>query len=513
MVAIAAFGCIASTLSSQIGALSIGDVAGAMGMPANSASWLPTLYLSVQAVSVPLVPISVIAFGPRAVLLTAALAMIFGSLAELAGQDILLVVVARVIQGAAAGVFPIMTMLLVMRSFPPGKGQREGLLVFAASTSIALGVAASAAGWMLTEFSWQAPVAFQLIWAGLAFLAVWSLFPAQPANIAVLRNADWRGYLLLSFGTALLVAGLLQGERLFWFESRVITSLVVSGSVLLSAGAVWLLTSETPFVQIRLLAIPTFGWSIFMAVALRFALLVVAFVVPQYLFRLQGYRPENLADITIWILPFHLVGFPLAYFMARMLDPRLVLFLGLSFFASAAFVNIELDPLWAAEQFRLSMAFLGIGQAFFVYSLLVFATNGLGPAEGPTAGTLFNLTRIVGQALGVALLSTFVTEREKFHSNQIIDHITAFSGNVEARLSLLTQQFASANPDPVANGLRASSTLSRQVADQAYVLGYSDAFFVLTAFLAVSAFLVWMLPDIRVRKAEPLPRSETVSPR
>ena len=502
MVGIVAIGCVAAVTTGQIGGLVLSDVAGGLGVSLDNASWLTTVFLAAQAFSVPLAPVLTMAIGPRRVLIAAATIVCAGAFIEVSSADFATVLVSRALQGGGSGMFSIMTMLLVMQSFPPGQGQREGLLVFAAATSVGLGLSASLGGIFVTTFAWTGPALFNLAWAGIMLVAVLWAFPSQPAKLKVLRTTHWAGYLLFASGCAALVVALMQGNRRFWFESEIVTVALAIGLSLSILAVLELMRSKNPFIELRLLAVPTFGGAIFMALTLRFALLVVAFVVPQYLTRLQDFRVENIAHVTIWLLPIHALAFPLAYLLGRYLDARLLLMTGLVAFASAAFLNVDLSPAWATEQFRLSMIFLGVGQAFFVYALLLFATHGLDPSQGPTAGTLFNMTRVVGQALGTAFLSTLVTKREQFHSNIIVENLTNGSDATDARLSEIQRGLAPHVSDGSLLAQQSVSELTSEASDQAYVLAYVDAFFILGAILLTIAFFAWMFPDIRPAQAK-----------
>ncbi|WP_243144999.1 MFS transporter [Litoreibacter roseus] len=497
MVAVASFGCVMAILSGQISGFAQADLAGGLGVSADAASWFSTLYQIGQIIVIPLVAISTLALSARTVAMSAGVGFAFTSALAVSAVTYEQMLLLRLLQGFFGGAFPVLTMLLVMRSFPPGEGQREGLAVFAMAVSVSLGCAALAADFLTFHLSHDGPFVFQVGWTVFYIFLVAMAFPRQQSNLVILRMADWRSYFLLVVGFCCLVIALTQGERLFWFESATVMFSTLFGIGFLGATLVSLTRAERPFIDLSLIGRITFGWAMLMALTVRFALLVVAFVVPQYLIRLQGFRAGEIAEVTLWLVPVHLLAFPAAYFAVRLLDPRLTLMIGLLLFAAAAAINVDLNPLWAAEQFRTSMVFLGTGQAFFMVSLLAFAVHGLRPENGATAGTLFNMTRILGQALGTAMIATLVTEREKFHSNQIVEHLTASDGIFQNRLAALANGYASVGlPEPQLSGLNA---LRGQIANQAYVLAYMDAFVVLAVLLSAAAFLVWMLPDIRPR--------------
>jgi DHA2 family multidrug resistance protein len=146
---------------------------------------------------------------------------------------------------------------------------------------------------------------------------------------------------------------------------------------------------------------PTFGWAIAIATFYRFGLVMTAFVVPQALTRLQGFRIDQIADANIWTFWAQCVSFPLAWLWASRGDPRLPLSLGLAVFAAGAFVCTYLTPQWQAGDFRLALILVGIGQGLFLVPTLFYATRDVKPEQGPTAAALFNLSRVVGKPSGL----------------------------------------------------------------------------------------------------------------
>src|SRR5262249_7101957 len=171
-----------------------------------------------------------------------------------------------------------------------------------------------------------------------------------------------------------------------------------------------------PLLDLSLMATPTFGWAIALATFYRFGLVMTAFVVPQTLMRLQGFRILEIADANIWMFWAQCVGFPLAWFWASRGDARQPLSLGLGLFAAGALVCTYLTPQWQAGDFRLALILVGLGQGLFLVPTLFYATRDVRPEQGPTAAALFNLSRIVGLTFGTGSIAALIRYRENLHS-------------------------------------------------------------------------------------------------
>jgi MFS transporter, DHA2 family, multidrug resistance protein len=105
------------------------------------------------------------------------------------------------------------------------------------------------------------------------------------------------------------------------------------------------------------------------------------------------------------------------------------------------------------------------------------ATSGIDRANAGSASALFNMMRNLGGSVGIAILETFVTKREQFHSSIITGGVSLLNEATRQRIASLQAYF-------MANGLNDTATawheavvqIGRTVRRQSYLLAYSDAF-------------------------------------
>src|SRR5262249_14206357 len=150
-------------------------------------------------------------------------------------------------------------------------------------------------------------LAWSLVFIGLAW---WVIRPAPRAMR--LLDIDWPGYVLLSIGLAALILFLKQGDRFFWLESPIIGKAGLVASIFIPIAVLPFLLRKHSLLDPSLLAKPSFGWAVFLATCYRFGLVMAAFVVPQALTRLQGFRIEQIADANIWMFWAECIAVPLA---------------------------------------------------------------------------------------------------------------------------------------------------------------------------------------------------------
>ena len=138
-----------------------------------------------------------------------------------------------------------------------------------------------------------------------------------------------------------------------------------------------------------------------------------------------------------WSLLPQIAAFPLAWHLLHHIDSRYVMFAGLLScgigIALAAFATNQTS----AEQLHLSLVLLGVGQMLFLVPALLVGASSLKPEDGPTATIAFNATTVGGTTLGVGLISHFVTEREKFHSSVLVEHVSWLDPNADRSIVLV----------------------------------------------------------------------------
>ncbi len=174
---------------------------------------------------------------------------------------------------------------------------------------------------------------------------------------------------------------------------------------------------------------------------------------------------------------------------------------GLILFAISCFMNSFLTHDWGIEQLRWSQLVRAVGQPFIITPLSVLAAGSLPQREQAGGSAIFNIMRNLGGSVGIAMLSYFVTEREHYHFSIIGNHLTQNSLKLVQRMEELTGVLS-----PKASGagpprMQAIAEISNTVRIEAYVMAYSDCFFVIGISLILAALALFLVP--KPRRSEP----------
>ena len=146
------------------------------------------------------------------------------------------------------------------------------------------------------------------------------------------------------------------------------------------------------------------------------------------------------------------------------------------------------DPLFWPNVVR------AIGQALAFAPLSAVATAGIEPENAGSASGLFNMMRNLGGAVGIAMLQTFLTKREQYHSNVLMQSVSLLEQATRSRIEDLAQYFVSHGViDRTDAAQRAVVAIGHIVQKQAFILAFGDTFYLLGAALIVALMAALLL--------------------
>lgn len=478
-------------LSAQFPAVNLADIQGGLAATADEASWITTVYSMTSfagiITSVPLLR----ALGLGRYLLASALIFAATAAGCATSSELGTVIALRALQGLAAGGFgPAAFVAIFMVAGGPRLPFAMTLLSFALLLPATIGPIFAAL--LQDAFGWPGLFGAQ---AGIGIaIAIASAIcvPRNPPDWSALRT-DWVAIILLSIALAMVALALSQGTRRFWFESDMILR-ATAAAVGAAAGFLFLARfSPIPIMAPRLLLRRDFGVPIALNLVFRIGLVVTGYLIPQFLIVVQGYRPRELAATLLWILVPQLLALPLSWRLMHAMDVRSVAGLGLLLSAFATALAIGGTSEAAAPQFHLTLAILGVGQMLFLAPSIVIGTETLQSPDLPTASLVFNIITLGGTLAGVGLLSQFVTQREKFHSNILTEAVSLYDSFDAGRIAGLAAAFEARLTDDALAMRQAVSVTSAVTRRQAWVLSFNDAFLLVTLLFAISALGVLLL--------------------
>jgi DHA2 family multidrug resistance protein len=493
----ATLGAFMAVLNIQIVNASLADIQGAIGAGIDDGGWISTSYLVAEIVVIPLSGWLAQVFSIRIYLLTNAVLFLVLSAACALAQDLPQMMVLRAIQGFTGGVLIPMAFTLIITLLPKAK-QPIGLALFALSATFAPAIGPTIGGYLTENFGWQYIFYVNLAPGAIMIGMLYFSLEAKPMRLSQLAQGDWPGIITMAIGLSALQTVLEEGNKDDWFGSPFIVRLSVIAAVALSLFLAIEFTSNRPLLNLRLLFRRNFGFGILANFLLGIALYGSVYILPVYLSRIQGYNAEQIGMVLAWTGLPQLLLIPLVPRLMKRFDPRLVIAVGFALFAASNFMNIYMTTDYATDQLFWPDVVRAIGQALAMAPLSAVATAGIEPENAGSASGLFNMMRNLGGAVGIAVLQTLLTKREQYHSNVLMQSVSPLEQATRTRIEQLTQYFVSHGvTDRAEAAHRALVAIGHIVQKQAFILAFSDTFYLLGATLVVALMAALLLkkPD------------------
>jgi EmrB/QacA subfamily drug resistance transporter len=350
-------------------------------------------------------------YGKERLLVWTLLLLAAGTLLAAVATSLLVLIVARVIQGVAGGIFPL-SFSIVRDEFPSDK-VAGSIGVISAILGIGSGFGLVLGGLIVEHLSWHwlfwLPLVLTLIAAG----CTWRFVPESP--IRTPGRVNWLAAALMSIGMCAVLIAIAQTTVWGWGGTKTIALLAV-GAVVIGAW-VWVeVHSREPLIDMALMRIRGV-WTTNLVAFLLGAGMYASFIVfPQFaqLPKSTGFGfGASVVVSSLYLLPAALsmgVLGAVAGRVAYRFGSKPALIVG-SAFTAVAFI-------WLAIAHRhpydmLISAFLlgtGIGLAFAALGNLV--VQAVPPNQTGVATGMNTVMRTLGGALGGQLTATFIVNNQ-----------------------------------------------------------------------------------------------------
>ncbi len=492
----AMLGAFMAVLDIQITNASLADMLGSLSATLDEGSWISTSYLVAEIIVIPLTAWLATVFSPRRYLLANTALFLVFSVACAGAWNLGSMIAFRALQGFTGGVLIPMAFTLVLKLLPVSQ-RMLGFAIFGMTATFAPAIGPTIGGWLTDNYGWPAIFYLNLIPGTLMLGALaWGL-DREPAQFKLLRHGDWWGIGTMTVGLGSLIVFLEEGNRHDWFNSRTISLLAATAVLFLGVCLVIELRRAEPFINLRLLAQRNFGLGAIISLAFGLGMYGITFLLPMYLTQVQGYNAQQIGWTIMWSGAPQLVMMPVAAALLLRFDARALLTVGLVLFSGSCFLNTTLTNLTGYDQLKLTQFIRALGMPLVIVPLTTLATGGIASEQSGSASALFNMLRNLGGSIGIALLATQLDLREKLHSVRIGESVSIYNLATQERLDILTQGFRARGFDAVTAGQQAYAALANTVRREAFVMSYSDGFFLVGVALAVMVVFVWFCQPVK----------------
>lgn len=481
---------VATLVTGTIINVAIPVIMGAFGIGQDQAQWLATAFLASSTVTMLMSAWVIQAIGMRHTVVYSMVLFLAGSVLGGSSPNPDLLIVARILQGAATGVITPIGMSLVFQLFPVG---RRGAVIGISTVGLILAPAVGPVlgGILIDSFSWRyvylmgVPVSLVVLPMAIVFM------PPRDPNVER-PPLDWQGLLLICLAITALLIALSNGQREGWNSNFVLlwfaTAIISTGGFIF-----WEHRADHPLLDLRVFTFFRFNIICFLAFIFGVGLYGSTYLVPLFLQMVQFRTPT---DAGLLMLPSALIiGFllPISGRLADRMDHRLLLAAGFIIVAwsSLLMVGADTNTSWGTFVWWTIVGRIGVGLMWPVINLSALQSL---PMEHLHQGVgAINFVRQLGGAFGVNLLSVALDYRTSFHldalrSSQDFGHSDTLELIIEIQKDLVPTGLSFWEQHTVALGM-----LGKIVAQQASVYGFQDGFLLLTILFLSSLLPIGML--------------------
>jgi EmrB/QacA subfamily drug resistance transporter len=344
--------------------------------------------------------------GRRRVFLVGTAMFALSSLACALADSRGLLIGARGLQGLSGAVLSPATLSIITSSLPEGPERNRGLAAWGAVGGLGASSGALLGGVLTQAFGWPAIFAVNVPLGALVVALGLRVIPAT-GRAEGTRHFDVAGAVLITASLVSLTYGIVRTDTLGWGSSGVIMPLLAGVALLAAFLVVEAYIAEQPLVPLSIFRIGH------LRAANSVVLLLYASQFPGWFFLtlyLQQVLHYSAIEAGLGFLPMTLTIFAASTLAPRVVarfGPRRVITTGMLTAAAGMMFLSGVTPGGTYLSSVLAGAVLSaLGMGLTLVPATIVAMQGVERSQSGVASGLLNTSRLVGGALGLAVLST-----------------------------------------------------------------------------------------------------------
>jgi len=382
----------------------------------------------------------------------------------------------------------------------PAKHRLKALTIGITGSTLAIPIARLFSTELLQLEEWRGLYLFELGLALISLGCVIALKLPPGDRKKVFEKKDFITFFLLAPGMALLCAVLSLGRLDWWFETPWLGWALAGALVLIVSAIVFEHNRKNPLLNTRWLS----SGSI---VRLGLIMLLIRIVLAEQntgvfgWLQYVGLQNEQMTRLAWSILAGIICGIVASCLTIKPQRLGWPILTALALMIVASLMDSQSTSLTRPDQLMISQFLFGFASAFFIAPAMLAGIGGViaEPRNLVSFSVLFGMSQNIGGLMGSAILGTFQTWREKYHSSLLADQLTTLNPLVNERLQLYSQMYQSMIGDSSLLSVQAVTQLQTASTLQATILAYNDTY-MLTASVAAATLLwiVWRLLRLRI---------------
>jgi MFS transporter, DHA2 family, multidrug resistance protein len=480
-------GLFMAIMDVQIVTSSLTQIQGGLSASTDEIAWVQTAYLIADVVMVPMSGMMSRLLSTRVLFVVAALGFTGTSALCATATSLDQMIVFRAMQGLCGGAITPTVWPVVYTKFR-GRQLATVIAIISVILSLSSTVGPTLGGFLTETFSWNWLFLVNIVPGLLVAAVVWMTIDIDKPDFSLLRHFDVLGLLLMAIFLGCLEYALQEGPRWDWLDDQTIRAAV---AVSIVGGGLFFwrtLSYRQPIVDLRAYLNRNFAFGSFFTLVTGVGMYGTTYLLPLFLAQVRGYNPLQIGLTIIVTGLVTMVMSPLSTSIARRLDLRLMLALGFGLFAFSMYLTATLTNQTGFWELFVPQLFRGLGLICCYLPANMIALGTLPQDKMRNAAGLYNLTRDLGGAIGLATIVTIMNARLNFHWNRLIEDINPARAPVQRFLDVQVNRLGSLIPgDPSHAALK---MLANLVQREALVLAYNDLLLLIGSLFIVGLMML-----------------------
>lgn len=483
------FGMFMAILDIQIVSASLAEIQAGLGASSDEISWVQTSYLIAEVIMIPLSGFLGRLISTRVLFTVSAAGFTAASVLCATATNIEQMIVYRAIQGFIGGGMIPSVFAAAFTIFPASKRSIVSPIIGLVAT-LAPTIGPTIGGYLSHAFSWHWLFLVNVVPGIIVAIAAWNLIDFDKGDKSLLAKFDWWGLAGMAAFLGSLEYVLEEGARNDWFQDHrivIMTCVLVTGAVIFFYRA---FTAEEPIVNLKSFSNFNFALGSVFSFIMGVGLYGLTYLYPLYLGSIRGYDALMIGEALFVSGLAMFFTAPVAGFLSTRLDPRLMMMIGFTGFAGGTWLMTGLTADWDFNELLLPQILRGCSMMLCMVPINNLALGTLPVSQIKNASGLFNLTRNLGGAIGLAVINTVLMRRTDLHYAQLSEHLNWGNHEAQEMLANLTAKYNAAGMDGANIALVKLSGMVRQ---QASLMSFIDVFSILTALFMTLAVCAVMM--------------------
>jgi len=470
-------GMFMAILDIQIVASSLSVIGAGLSASTDELSWVQTSYLIAEVIIIPITGFLARLLSTRISYFIAALGFTLMSVFCSISWNIESMILFRSLQGFFGGAMIPTVFSTIYIIFPKSKRPIVTVVVGLVVT-VAPTLGPTLGGYITEISSWHFMFLVNVVPGIFVSIIVLLYADFDKPNYNLIKNFDLLGISLMIVTLGALQYILEEGAKRGWLDDNLLLFLIILVVVCFIGLLIREMTFINPILDLTAFKNKDFTFGCVYSFAIGIGLYGAVYLLPLFLFIVAGF---NTVQIGLTMMVTGIAQFVSAPIAGKMLstniDLRIMLAIGLGMFSLGCYLNSFLTPDSKFEEFVLPQIIRGLSLMFCFLPTNNIALGSMSKEHVQNASGLYNLTRNLGGAIGIALINTMLTDNTKIFEQYLSENIAYSSPIAIMNLEFLNNILDGKVADPVGASY---FLLKNMINRDAFIIAINNVFVIIS---------------------------------